>query len=50
SGFNDDDNIMVMGATNFSEVIDPALLRSGRFSRQITIDYPNDDLCQRYSN
>lgn len=43
SGFNDDENIMVMGATNFSDVIDPALLRSGRFSRQITIDYPDDE-------
>ena len=42
SGFGDDDAIMVMGATNFEESIDPALMRSGRFSRQITIDYPDD--------
>ena len=42
SGFTDDDNVMVMGATNYSELIDQALLRSGRFSRQITIDYPDD--------
>lgn len=42
SGFDSKDNVMVMAATNFPDLIDPALLRSGRFSRQITIDYPDD--------
>lgn len=54
SGFNDDENIMVMGATNFVDSIDPALLRSGRFSRQITIDYPDDtqreEMLKHYAN
>jgi cell division protease FtsH len=42
SGFDSKDNVMVMAATNFPELLDPALLRSGRFSRQITIDYPDE--------
>ena len=43
SGFEDCDGIMVMGATNYPERIDEALTRSGRFSRQITIQKPDDD-------
>lgn len=46
SGFEDADGIMVLGATNYPERIDEALMRSGRFSRQITIDIPDDD--ERY--
>lgn len=42
SGFDSEDNVMVMAATNFPELLDPALLRSGRFSRQVTIDYPDE--------
>lgn len=42
SGFDSKDNVMVMAATNFPDLIDPALMRSGRFSRQITIDYPDE--------
>jgi cell division protease FtsH len=42
SGFEDTDGIMVLGATNYPERIDDALMRSGRFSRQITINLPDE--------
>lgn len=42
SGFTETENIMVLAATNFPERLDSALMRSGRFGRQITIDYPDD--------
>lgn len=42
SGFTDDTDILVLAATNFAERLDSALMRSGRFGRQITIDYPDD--------
>ena len=41
SGFEDSEGIMILGATNFPERIDEALTRSGRFSRQITINKPD---------
>lgn len=41
-GFAANENVMVMGATNFPESLDSALMRAGRFGRQITIDYPDD--------
>lgn len=40
SGFEDSDGILVMGATNYPDRIDDALMRAGRFSRQITIRKP----------
>lgn len=43
SGFEDVDGIMVLGATNYPERIDDALMRSGRFSRQITIEVPEEE-------
>ena len=43
SGFEDSEMIMIMGATNYPDRIDDALLRSGRFSRQISIDLPDED-------
>lgn len=43
SGFTEEDNIMVIAATNYAERLDDALMRSGRFGRQITIDYPDDE-------
>lgn len=43
SGFTESENIMVLAATNFPERLDSALMRSGRFGRQITIDYPDDE-------
>lgn len=35
------DNIFIIGATNFPEKLDPALTRAGRFDRHITIPLPN---------
>ena len=40
-GFGSHDGIIVMAATNRPEILDPALLRPGRFDRQITVDAPD---------
>jgi len=40
-GFTSDDKVIVVSATNRPDVLDPALLRPGRFDRQITVDLPN---------
>lgn len=40
-GFETTDNIIVMAATNRADVLDPALLRPGRFDRQIYINIPD---------
>ncbi|MDY0210355.1 MAG: ATP-dependent zinc metalloprotease FtsH [Acholeplasma sp.] len=40
-GFNPNLGIIIMAATNRPDVLDPALLRPGRFDRQITIDLPD---------
>ncbi len=40
-GFSTTDNIMVLAATNRPDILDPALRRSGRFDRQITILAPD---------
>jgi cell division protease FtsH len=40
-GFSSIQGLIVLGATNRPEVLDPALLRSGRFDRQIVIDKPD---------
>jgi cell division protease FtsH len=40
-GFAGDGGLVVMGATNRPDVLDPALLRPGRFDRQVTIDVPD---------
>ena len=42
SGFEDEEGIMVLAATNYPERLDDALMRSGRFSRQITIERPDE--------
>jgi cell division protease FtsH len=40
-GFAGDVGVVVMGATNRPDILDPALLRSGRFDRQIVVDVPD---------
>ena len=40
-GFEQDTNIIVMAATNRPDVLDPALLRPGRFDRRIIVDIPD---------
>ena len=40
-GFSREDGIIVMAATNRPDVLDPALLRPGRFDREITVDLPD---------
>ncbi len=40
-GFEPTDNLVVMAATNRPDILDPALLRPGRFDRRVTVDLPS---------
>ena len=40
-GFDIKDNVILIAATNRPDILDPALLRPGRFDRQITVDRPD---------
>lgn len=40
-GFGVNEGIIIMAATNRADVLDPALLRPGRFDRQVTVDLPD---------
>jgi cell division protease FtsH len=40
-GFGGDSGVVVLAATNRPDILDPALLRPGRFDRQVTVDVPD---------
>ncbi|MFZ3101212.1 MAG: ATP-dependent zinc metalloprotease FtsH [Desulfitobacteriaceae bacterium] len=40
-GFNGNEGVIVIAATNRSDILDPALLRPGRFDRQVIVDVPD---------
>ncbi len=40
-GFGNSEGVIVMAATNRPDILDPALLRPGRFDRQVTVNYPD---------
>ncbi len=53
-GFEPNDNVIVMAATNRPDVLDTALLRPGRFDRQVTLDLPDindrEDILKVHAN
>ncbi|MCL2545448.1 MAG: AAA family ATPase, partial [Clostridia bacterium] len=40
-GFSNNEGVIVLAATNRHDILDPALLRPGRFDRQVTVNYPD---------
>merc|ERR1711981_625629 len=42
-GFSQNDDIKVIAATNRPDILDPALLRSGRLDRKIELPLPNEE-------
>ncbi|MBR6953409.1 MAG: ATP-dependent zinc metalloprotease FtsH, partial [Clostridia bacterium] len=42
-GFDINEGVIVMAATNRRDILDPALLRPGRFDRQVTVNYPDQE-------
>ena len=40
-GFTQNTGVIVMAATNRSDILDPALMRPGRFDRQVLVNYPD---------
>ncbi len=40
-GFEENDSVIIIAATNRPDVLDPALLRPGRFDRQVVVDLPD---------
>ena len=46
-GFSSDDKVKVIAATNRPDILDPALLRSGRLDRKIEFPLPNEESRKR---
>ena len=46
-GFAGDGGLVVMGATNRPDILDPALLRPGRFDRQVVVNVPTFTVASR---
>ncbi|MDD3334057.1 MAG: ATP-dependent zinc metalloprotease FtsH [Eubacteriales bacterium] len=42
-GFSINEGVIVMAATNRRDILDPALLRPGRFDRQVTVNFPDQE-------
>ncbi|MCL2024149.1 MAG: ATP-dependent zinc metalloprotease FtsH, partial [Oscillospiraceae bacterium] len=40
-GFGNNEGVIILAATNRPDILDPALLRPGRFDRQVTVGYPD---------
>ena len=40
-GFGTDSSVIILAATNRADILDPALLRPGRFDRQVDVTLPN---------
>ncbi len=40
-GFDPSAGVIILAATNRPEILDPALLRAGRFDRQVLVDRPD---------
>lgn len=47
-GFEANENVILIAATNRPDVLDPALLRPGRFDRQVTVTNPDKKDAKRY--
>jgi len=47
-GFEPNDKVIVMAATNRPDVLDPALIRPGRFDRKVILDLPTEVTAKKY--
>lgn len=48
-GFDTQEGVIIIAATNRPDVLDPALLRPGRFDRQVTVPLPDVKVARRSS-